>query len=59
MMRLLRSIASGIAELLLELSDQRAYERHLDEHGVAHSPEEWRRFADERFRARYQQVKCC
>ena len=58
-MRLLRSIAAGIAELLRELSDQNAYARHLAGHGVEHSPEEWRKFADERFRARYQQVKCC
>ncbi|HEY3838438.1 MAG TPA: hypothetical protein VGL72_17785 [Bryobacteraceae bacterium] len=58
-MRLLKSIACGLAELMRELSDQNAYQRHLKEHKVAHSPEEWRKFSDERFRAKYQQVKCC
>jgi hypothetical protein len=58
-MRLLFSIAAGISELLRELSDQNAYSRHLAEHAVPHSGEEWRKFIDERYRARYQQVKCC
>jgi hypothetical protein len=59
MMRKLREIAAGIAELLREISDQNAYSRHLAEHGTVHSGEEWRRFSDERFRQKYQQVKCC
>ncbi|HWF09576.1 MAG TPA: hypothetical protein VG297_13995 [Bryobacteraceae bacterium] len=58
-MRILRNILHGLAELMRELSDQNAYQRHLAEHGAAHSAEEWRRFSDERFRTKYQQVKCC
>jgi len=58
-MRILRAIGSGIVVLLREISDQNAYARHLAEHGAVHSGEEWRRFSDERFRMKYQQVKCC
>lgn len=42
-----------------ELSDQRAYARHLAAHGRAHSAAEWRRFSDARMRAKYQRAKCC
>jgi hypothetical protein len=45
--------------ILRELSDQTAYTRHLAAHNVQASPEEWRRFSDERFRAKYQRAKCC
>ena len=58
-MRWLRTIVAGLGELLREISDQSAYERHLAAHGVAHSGEEWRRFSDERFRMKYRQAKCC
>jgi hypothetical protein len=58
-MRILRNFLSGLAELLREISDQNAYQRHLASHGVTHSAAEWRRFSDERFRMKYQQVKCC
>lgn len=58
-MRTIRNILAGLAELMREISDQNAYQRHLAQHGVAHSAEEWRRFSDERFRMKYQQVKCC
>jgi hypothetical protein len=58
-MRRLREILAGIMELLREIADQNAYARHLAAHGVAHSGAEWRKFSDERFRQKYQQVKCC
>ena len=58
-MRLLRTIAVGIAELLREISDENAYARHLAAHGAVHSGEEWRRFSDEQFRMKYRQAKCC
>jgi len=45
--------------LLRELSDENAYRRHLAAHGRSHSPEEWRRFCDRRFQARYRRAKCC
>ncbi len=46
-------------QLLRELGDQNAYARHLTAHGVQHSAAEWRRFSDEKFRAKYQNAKCC
>jgi hypothetical protein len=58
-MRRLRQVLAGIMELLREIADQNAYARHLAAHGVAHSGAEWRKFSDERFRQKYQQVKCC
>lgn len=58
-MTILRRLFAGIRDLLNELSDQNAYARHLSAHAVAHSPAEWRRFTDERFRAKYQRPKCC
>ena len=45
--------------LLREIGDENAYARHLACHNRAHSPEEWRRFSDERMRAKYARAKCC
>jgi len=45
--------------ILREIGDQNAYARHLAVHGAVHSGAEWRRFSDERFRAKYQRAKCC
>jgi hypothetical protein len=46
-------------EILRELGDQAAYERYLRLHGCGHSAEAWRRFTDERMRARFARPKCC
>ncbi len=54
-----RAAGRIIRGLLRELADENAYERHLAAHGVARGAEEWRRFSDERMRARYQRAKCC
>jgi hypothetical protein len=48
-----------LAGLLRELADENAYARHLAHHGVAHSPDEWRRFCERRLRAKYARAKCC
>jgi len=48
-----------VLSLLRELADETAYRRHLDAHGRQPSPEEWRRFSDERLRAKYARAKCC
>ena len=45
--------------LLRELADENAYQRHLAAHGRPHSGEEWRRFSEERLRAKYTRPKCC
>jgi hypothetical protein len=42
-----------------ELTDQNAYRRHLAAHGAAHSPEEWRKFSDERYAAKSTRPRCC
>ena len=55
MRRLLRLVLA----LLRELADESAYQRHLTAHGRAHSGEEWRRFSEQRLRAKYVQAKCC
>jgi hypothetical protein len=59
LIKLLRRIALGILELLREIADENAYARHLSARGVEPSPKEWRRFSDERLRAKYQRAKCC
>jgi hypothetical protein len=58
-MNRLRQIAALVWEILREISDERAYSRHLEHHGRVASREEWRRFSDERLRARYARPKCC
>jgi hypothetical protein len=45
--------------LLRELADENAYQRHLNAHGRPASAEEWRRFSEEHFRAKYARAKCC
>jgi hypothetical protein len=58
-MTVMRRLLAGIVDLLRELSDQNAYARHLAAHNRPHTAAEWRRFADERFRGKYQRPKCC
>jgi hypothetical protein len=55
----MRRLLGFVRSLLRELADESAYDRHLAAHGRAHSPEEWRRFCDERLRAKYARAKCC
>jgi hypothetical protein len=50
---------SLLKQLMRELADEGAYERHLKRHGRSHSPDEWRRFSEARFKAKYQRPKCC
>ena len=55
----LRRAGRLLLALLRELGDENAYRRHLERHGRAHSPAEWRRFSDERLGARFTRPKCC
>ena len=48
-----------VAGVIAELSDQKAYQRHLTAHGAVHSPEQWRRFQDENAAAQSRRPKCC
>lgn len=58
-MKRLRTFGSLILALLRELADETAYHRHLAAHGREHSGEEWRRFSEERLRAKYLRARCC
>jgi hypothetical protein len=55
----MRRFAALLLELLRELADENAYRRHLATHHRPHSAAEWRRFSDDRLRARYTRAKCC
>jgi len=56
---MLRTFFRRVLELLREIGDQNAYQRHLALHRTTHSGPEWRKFCDERFAAKYQKAKCC
>lgn len=53
----MKHICALLLSLLRELADESAYERHLE--GRPPSREEWRKFADQRYRRKYQNAKCC
>ena len=55
----LRRFGKLVLALLRELADENAYRRHLAACGRAHSGAEWRRFSEERLRAKYARAKCC
>jgi hypothetical protein len=55
----MRRFARLVWALLRELADENAYDRHLAVHGRPHSRAEWRRFSEERLRAKYARAKCC
>lgn len=54
-----RSFLAIVLGLLRELADESAYRRHLQAHKRPHCGEEWRRFMEERLRAKYTRAKCC
>ncbi len=58
-MKSLRALGASILALLRELADENAYRRYLDTYGLAHSPQAWRAFSDERAKMRYSRAKCC
>lgn len=58
-MKRLRRFGQLLWGLMRELSDETAYRRHLEAHGKEPSRAEWRKFSEERFRARYIRPKCC
>ena len=55
----MRRVLQLLRGLLKELADENAYARHLAAHGRPHSAKEWRKFSDERMRAKYMRAKCC
>jgi hypothetical protein len=55
----LKRVLQILLSVLREIGDENAYARHLAAHGRPHSGDEWRRFSEERLRAKYQRAKCC
>jgi hypothetical protein len=55
----MRQFLRVVLGLLRELADENAYRRHLEAHGRKPSGEEWRRFSEERLKAKYARAKCC
>lgn len=58
-MSLIRALGRFVLDLLREIGDENAYQRHLAVHGRRHSGAEWRRFSEERLRSKYARAKCC
>jgi len=58
-MKQLKALGRFLLALARELSDENAYRRHLAAHGRVHSGEEWRKFSEHYFRAKYTRTKCC
>ena len=58
-MNFLRRFARLVLATLREISDENAYQRHLAAHGRQHSGPEWRRFSEERQKAREAIARCC
>lgn len=58
-MRRLKRLLSFALALARELSDEKAYARHLERTGRAASAAEWKAFTQRRYRAKYQNAKCC
>ncbi len=55
----IRSLWKILVGILREIGDETPYARHLARRHRAHCGEEWRRFSDERLRAKYSRAKCC
>ena len=55
----MKRLARFVLELLREIGDENAYQRHLRAHGREHSAAEWRKFSDGRMREKYRRGKCC
>lgn len=58
-MKIIRRAASLLLALLRELADESAYQRYLAGRGVRASPDEWRRFSNQRLAARFGGPRCC
>ncbi|MCC6862369.1 MAG: hypothetical protein IT158_27585 [Bryobacterales bacterium] len=58
-MKRIRKACRLLLAALREIADENAYQRHLAAHGRRPSGEEWRRFSEERLRAKYVRPRCC
>ena len=57
--KLVSRIFGLLRSFALELSDENAYQRHLQLTGHPDSATEWRAFSDQRQHRKYQNAKCC
>jgi len=55
----MRAFLRVLWDVIREIADENAYQRHLRESGRPHSAAEWRRFCDRRFAGKYTRAKCC
>jgi hypothetical protein len=55
----MKSAFRFVMALLREIFDENAYRRHLEHHGLTHSPDEWRRFYDALWEAKSRRGRCC
>jgi hypothetical protein len=58
-MNAIRHLFAVLRDLVLELSDEGAYRRYLQRRGQPHSPEQWQRFTETRYRKKFGNAKCC
>lgn len=49
----------AILRILRALADESAYRSYLHHHQLSHSPEQWRRFLDQRLKYKYAHGRCC
>ena len=56
---MIRRAAALLLAVLREIGDESAYQRYLTRHCISASGPAWRRFSEERLRARYSRAKCC
>jgi hypothetical protein len=56
---MLRRFWRNLWAIVRELSDERAYARHLAHHGCTHSAREYRRFQTEHYGRKYRRARCC
>ena len=56
---MIRRAARLLLAILREIGDESAYQRSLMRHQIAASGPAWRRFSEDRLKARYARAKCC
>lgn len=55
----MKRLLALLHNLLKEIGDENAYQRHLKQVGRVHSAREWRAFSDAKHARKYRNAKCC
>jgi hypothetical protein len=58
-MKRLQRVAILLRDLLREISDESAYQRHLTSRHRLHCRREWQQFQDQRLQSKFIRPKCC